>query len=73
DTKFLFKGCGANVRALEGGTEGASRDQLFEQLGSLHLMRQHVSPELRRDFWDQIPEHLYDTGQTNARASESDL
>lgn len=36
-------------------------------------MRQHVSPELRRDFWDQIPEHLYDTGQTNARASESDL
>ena len=28
-------------------------------------MRQHVSPEMRRDFWEQIPEHLYDTGQTN--------
>ena len=29
------------------------------------LMRQHVSPELRKDFWEQIPEHLYDTQQTN--------
>ncbi|CAE8638575.1 unnamed protein product, partial [Polarella glacialis] len=56
DQKFLFKGCGANLRALEGGTAGASRDQLFE-----FLMRQHVSPELRLNFWDQIPEHLYDT------------
>lgn len=60
DIKFLFSGCGANLRALEGGTEGASREQLFE-----FLMRQHVSPEMRRDFWEQIPEHLYDTGQTN--------
>ncbi|CAE7212093.1 unnamed protein product [Symbiodinium natans] len=60
DTKFLFKGCGANIRALEGGTEGASRDQLFE-----FLMRQHVSPELRKDFWPEIPDHLYDTAKTS--------
>jgi len=33
DVKFLFSGCGANLRALEGGTEGASREQLFEFLG----------------------------------------
>ena len=32
DVKFLFSGCGANLRALEGGTEGASREQLFEFL-----------------------------------------
>ena len=32
DVKFLFSGCGANLRALEGGTEGASREQLFESL-----------------------------------------
>ena len=30
DVKFLFSGCGANLRALDGGTEGASREQLFE-------------------------------------------
>ena len=30
DVKFLFSGCGANLRALEGGSEGASREQLFE-------------------------------------------
>lgn len=60
DVKFLFSGCGANLRALEGGTEGASREQLFE-----FLMKQHVSPELRKDFWEQIPDHMYDTSKTN--------
>ena len=29
-------------------------------------MRQHVSPELRLGFWEEIPEHLYDTAKTNA-------
>eukprot|EP00931_Biecheleriopsis_adriatica_P028014 TRINITY_DN16750_c2_g3_i1.p1 TRINITY_DN16750_c2_g3~~TRINITY_DN16750_c2_g3_i1.p1 ORF type:complete len:433 (-),score=96.33 TRINITY_DN16750_c2_g3_i1:56-1354(-) len=60
DQKFLFKGCGANIRALEGGTEGASRDQLFE-----FLMKQHVSPELRSNFWNEIPEHMYDSALSN--------
>lgn len=60
DVKFLFSGCGANLRALEGGTEGASREQLFE-----FLMKQHVSPELRRDFWEEIPDHMYDTSKTD--------
>lgn len=60
DVKFLFSGCGANLRALDGGTEGASREQLFE-----FLMKQHVSPELRRDFWEEIPDHMYDTSKTD--------
>lgn len=60
DRKFLFSGCGANIRPLDGGTAGASRGQLFE-----FLMNQHLSPELRKDFWDRIPAHMYDTAQTN--------
>ena len=28
-------------------------------------MKQHVSPELRKDFWEQIPDHMYDTSKTN--------
>jgi len=53
----MFHACGANVRGVQGGVVGVSRDTLFD-----HLTVEHMEKNFRRQFrLEQIPEELYDS------------